>query len=245
MRMLKKIAAGLLAAALAVGLLTACSDNKVTGTAKSWNLSNTGKVLGSGGSHNQQILQTLLTYEVNGTEKYIVLSKVTFIGSKKYGVQQDNFSQSRYLVNFATKTREADNDRNSTKYQPDEVDIPLWILMREGSGGYWLLAGKNAYNGKMYYTEAFKLSAQNWYNYNRDWLSVYRGQKTVYSYEYVLYYESEDDAMPAFIRINGEGLKDAIVPVKDFRGVEYGQTVPAPYDGLVDRTSYTDGTVTK
>ena len=33
MRMLKKIAAGLLAAALAVGLLTACSDNKVTGTA--------------------------------------------------------------------------------------------------------------------------------------------------------------------------------------------------------------------
>ena len=45
MRTLKKIAAGLLAAALAVGLLTACSDNKVTGTAKSWSLSNTGKVL--------------------------------------------------------------------------------------------------------------------------------------------------------------------------------------------------------
>ena len=42
MRTLKKIAAGLLAAALAVGLLTACSDNKVTGTAKSWSLSNTG-----------------------------------------------------------------------------------------------------------------------------------------------------------------------------------------------------------
>lgn len=238
MRMLKKIAAGLLAAALAVGLLTACSDNKVTGTAKSWSLSNTGKVLEKGGA------QTLLTYEVNGTEKYIVLSTVNFIGSKKYGVQQDNSSQSRYLVNSVTKIQEADNDRNSTKYQPDEVDIPLWILMREGTGGYWLLAGKNAYNGKMYYTEAFKLSAQNG-PYDRDWLSVYRGQKTVYSYEYVLYYESEDDAMPAFIRINGEGLKDAIVPVKDFRGVEYSQTVPAPYDGLVDRTSYTDGTVTK
>lgn len=241
MRMLKKIAAGLLAAALAVGLLTACSDNKVTGTAKSWNLSNTGKVLGKGGGLRPQ---TLLTYEVNGTEKYIVLSTVNFIGSKKYGVQQDNSSQSRYLVNSVTKIQEADNDRNSTKYQPDEVDIPLWILMREGTGGYWLLAGKNAYNGKMYYTEAFKLSAQNG-PYDRDWLSVYRGQKTVYSYEYVLYYESEDDAMPAFIRINGEGLKDAIVPVKDFRGVEYSQTVPAPYDGLVDRTSYTDGTVTK
>ena len=81
MRMLKKIAAGLLAAALAVGLLTACSDNKVTGTAKSWNLSNTGKVLGKGNSHRQQSLQTLLTYEVNGTEKYIVLSTVNFIGS--------------------------------------------------------------------------------------------------------------------------------------------------------------------
>lgn len=241
--MLKKIAAGLLAAALAVGLLTACSDNKVTGTAKSWNLSNTGKVLGTGNSHRQQSLQTLLTYEVNGTEKYIVLSKVTFIGSKKYGVQQDNSSQSRYLVNFATKIREADNDRNSTKYQPDEVDIPLWILMRDGRYGYWLLAGKNAYNGKMYYTEAFKLSVQG--GSNGDWLSNYGKQNTVYSYEYVLYYESEDDAMPAFIRINGEGLKDAIVPVKDFQSVEYSQTVPAPYDGLVDRTSYKDGTVTK
>lgn len=236
--MLKKIAAGLLAAALAVGLLTACSDNKVTGTAKSWSLSNTGKVLGREGP------QTLLTYEVNGTEKYIVVGKAKFIGSKKYGVQQDNSSQRRYLVNSVTKTQEADNDRNSTKYQPDEVDIPLWILMREGTNGYWLLAGKNAYNGKMYYTEAFKLSVQNW-SYNRDWLSAYGKPNTVYSYEYVLYYESEDDAMPAFIRINGEGLKDAIVPVKDFRGVEYSQTVPAPYDGLVDRTSYTDGTVTK
>lgn len=240
MRTLKKIAAGLLAAALAVGLLTACSDNKVTGTAKSWSLSNTGKVLGI---ENGLPPQALLTYEVNGTEKYIVLSKVTFIGSKKYGVQQDNSSQSRYLVNFATKIREADNDRNSTKYQPDEVDIPLWILMREGTGGYWLLAGKNAYNGKMYYTEAFKLSVPK--GSNGDWLSAYGKQNTGYSYEYVLYYESEDDAMPAFIRINGEGLKDAIVPVKDFRGVEYSQTVPAPYDGLVDRTSYTDGTVTK
>lgn len=243
MRMLKKIAAGLLAAALAVGLLTACSDNKVTGTAKSWNLSNTGKVLGKGNSHRQQSLQTLLTYEVNGTEKYIVLSTVNFIGSKKYGVQQDNSSQSRYLVNSVTKTQEADNDRNSTKYQPDEVDIPLWILMREGTNGYWLLAGKNAYNGKMYYTEAFKLSVQA--GSNGDWLSAYGKQDTGYSYEYVLYYESEDDAMPAFIRINGEGLKDAIVPVKDFQSVVYNQTVPAPYDGLVDRTSYTDGTVTK
>lgn len=242
MRTLKKIAAGLLAAALAVGLLTACSDNKVTGTAKSWSLSNTGKVLGI---ENGLPPQALLTYEVNGTEKYIVNGKAEFIGSKTYGVQQSTSSQIRYLVNSVTKTQEADNENKGTKYQPDEVDIPLWILMREGTGGYWLLAGKNAYNGKMYYTEAFKLSAQNWYNYNRDWLSVYRGQKTVYSYEYVLYYESEDDAMPAFIRINGEGLKDAIVPVKDFRGVEYSQTVPAPYDGLVDRTSYKDGTVTK
>lgn len=79
MRMLKKIAAGLLAAALAVGLLTACSDNKVTGTAKSWSLSNTGKVLRREGGLRPQ---TLLTYEVNGTEKYIVVGKATFIGSK-------------------------------------------------------------------------------------------------------------------------------------------------------------------
>lgn len=237
MRTLKKIAVGLLAAALAVGLLTACSDNKVTGTAKSWSLSNTGKVLGREGP------QTLLTYEVNGTEKYIVVGKAKFIGSKKYGVQQSTNSQIRYLVNSVTKIQEADNDRSGTKYQPDEVDIPLWILMRNGNEGYWLLAGKNAYNGKMYYTEAFKLSVPK--ESNGDWLSAYGKQNTGYSYEYVLYYESEDDAMPAFIRINGEGLKDAIVPVKDFRSVEYSQTVPAPYDGLVDRTSYTDGTVTK
>lgn len=240
MRTLKKIAAGLLAAALAVGLLTACSDNKVTGTAKSWSLSNTGKVLGI---ENGLSPQALLTYAVNGTEKYIVNGKATFIGSKKYGVQQSTSSQIRYLVNSVTKTQEADNENKGTKYQPDEVDIPLWILMRNGNEGYWLLAGKNAYNGKMYYTEAFKLSVQK--GSNGDWLSAYGKQNTGYSYEYVLYYESEDDAMPAFIRINGEGLKDAIVPVKDFRSVEYSQTVPAPYAGLVDRTSYTNGTVTK
>ena len=240
MRTLKKIAAGLLAAALAVGLLTACNDNKVTGTAKSWSLSNTGKVLGKGGGLSPQ---TLLTYEVNGTEKYIVVGKADFIGSKKYGVQQGSSGQIRYLVNSVTKTQEADNDRSGTKYQPDEVDIPLWILMRDGTDSYWLLAGKNAYNGKMYYTEAFKLSVTK--GSNGDWLSAYGKQDTGYSYEDVLYYESEDDAMPAFIRINGEGLKDAIVPVKDFQSVEYSQTVPAPYDGLVDRTSYTDGTVTK
>ena len=227
MRTLKKIAAGLLAAALAVGLLTACSDNKVTGTAKSWSLSNTGKVLGKGGGLRPQ---TLLTYEVNGTEKYIVVGKATFIGSKKYGVQQGASGQIRYLVNSASQIQ-------------DEVDIPLCILMRDGTDSYWLLAGKNAYNGKMYYTEAFKLSVPK--ESNGDWLSAYGKQNTGYSYEYVLYYESEDDAMPAFIRINGEGLKDAIVPVKDFRSVEYSQTVPAPYNGLVDRTSYTDGTVTK
>lgn len=243
MRMLKKIAAGLLAAALAVGLLTACSDNKVTGTAKSWSLSNTGKVLGRRVGLGSQTLQTLLTYEVNGTEKYIVVGKADFIGAKKYGVQQESSGQIRYLVNSVTKTQEADNDRSGTKYQPDEVDIPLWILMKNGTDSYWLLAGKNAYNGKMYYTEAFKLSVEK--SYSGGWLRDYGEQNTVYSYEYVLYYESEDDAMPAFIRINGEGLKDAIVPVKDFRGVEYSQTVPAPYDGLVDRTSYTDGTVTK
>lgn len=240
MRTLKKIAAGLLAAALAVGLLTACSDNKVTGTAKSWSLSNTGKVLGI---ENGLPPQALLTYEVNGTEKYIVNGKAEFIGSKKYGVQKSTSGTIRYLVNSASQIQEADNDRSGTKYQPDEVDIPLWILMREGKFGYWLLAGKNAYNGKMYYTEAFKLSVQA--GSNGDWLSAYGKQNTGYSYEYVLYYESEDDAMPAFIRINGEGLQDAIVPVKDFRSVESGQTVPAPYNGLVDRTSYTNGTVTK
>lgn len=239
MRTLKKIAAGLLAAALAVGLLTACSDNKVTGTAKSWSLSNTGKVLGI---ENGLTPQTLLTYEVNGTEKYIVVGKATFIGSKEYGVQHAS-GTIRYLVNSASQIQEADNDWSGTKYQPDEVDIPLWILMRDGNFGYWLLAGKNAYNGKMYYTEAFKLSVSK--GSNGDWLSAYGKQNTGYSYEYVLYYESEDDAMPAFIRINGEGLKDAIVPVKDFQGVEYSQTVPAPYAGLVDRTSYTNGTVTK
>lgn len=239
MRTLKKIAAGLLAAALAVGLLTACSDNKVTGTAKSWSLSNTGKVLGI---ENGLTPQTLLTYEVNGTEKYIVNGKAEFIGSKEYGVQHAS-GTIRYLVNSASQIQEADNDWSGTKYQPDEVDIPLWILMRDGNFGYWLLAGKNAYNGKMYYTEAFKLSVQK--GSNGDWLSAYGKQNTGYSYEYVLYYESEDDAMPAFIRINGEGLKDAIVPVKDFQSVEYSQTVPAPYAGLVDRTSYTNGTVTK
>ena len=98
-----------------------------------------------------------MTYEVNGTEKYIVVGKAKFIGSKSMAFNRCRRADS-VPCDSVTKTQEADNDRSGTKYQPDEVDIPLWILMRDGTESYWLLAGKNAYNGKMYYTEAFKLS---------------------------------------------------------------------------------------
>ncbi len=245
MRKLKKIAAGLLASVLALGLLTSCSDSikDVTGAAKNWSMSNTGKIL-SGDAD-----QRMLTYRDEGTEKYIVRRSSgsgggkLFIGSKEYGwLSVYGSSIGKCVVDHAEKTYEKDNSWGATKFQASSVDKALWRLL-SADDLHWILAGINTYKGRQYYTEV--LSASFYGAGNGEWLGTLEGDYSLKEYTFVLYYKSEEAPMPEFIRINGEDLNDAVVSVSDFRQTKYNEAIPAPYDSLLDTTGYQEGTVTK
>lgn len=89
MKMLKRVAAGLAAAVLALGMLTACGSEK--GTPQSWAGSNLGKVLNAETLKNSRILldYTVVEGEGAGTRKYAIgmreYNKEGFIGSKDHG----------------------------------------------------------------------------------------------------------------------------------------------------------------
>lgn len=72
MKMLKRVAAGLAAAVLALGMLTACGSEK--GTPQSWAGSNLNKVLNADTLENSRILldYTVVEGEGTGTQKYAI-----------------------------------------------------------------------------------------------------------------------------------------------------------------------------
>ena len=75
MRMLKRVAAGLMAAVMALGMLTACSSDK--GTPQNWADSTLAKmVANAGGSYypvgSRSIAMTYTVVGGDGTEKYLV-----------------------------------------------------------------------------------------------------------------------------------------------------------------------------
>lgn len=76
MKMLKRVAAGLAAAVLALGMLTACGSEK--GTPQSWAGSNLGKVLNAETLKNSRILldYTVVEGEGAGTRKYAIGMRV-------------------------------------------------------------------------------------------------------------------------------------------------------------------------
>lgn len=238
MRKLKKIAAGLLTAVLALGMLTSCSSKSANidvnvSAAKNWYASNTGKLLGT---------YNMLTYQDEGTEKYIVRlssgssGKPNFIGSKEYGCLNSD-----KVVSHAKKIYENDNVQGTTKFQASDVDKALWRLL-SAEDLNWVLAGINTYEGKQYYTEVVKASFGGAIN---DWVASLDGNYSNKEYTFVLYYESEEASMPKFIRIDGQGLNDVVVNVSDFQRTKYNDVIPAPYDSLLSIVGYQEGTVTK
>lgn len=247
MRKLKKIAAGLLTAVMALGMLTSCSSKSANidvnvSAVKNWYASNTGKLLGT---------YNMLTYQDEGTEKYIVkLYRKSFIGSKEYGwLKIDANVNGSYvdncIVNHTKKTYEKDNSYNyynkTTKFQDSDVDKALWRLLSTEDLN-WVLAGINTYEGKQYYTEVVKASFGGAIN---DWVASLDGNYSNKEYTFVLYYESEEASMPKFIRIDGQGLNDVVVNVSDFQRTKYNDVIPAPYNSFLSITGYTEGTVTK
>lgn len=260
MRKLKKIAAGLLTAVLALGMLTACSSKDINVSAvKSWTASTTGKLLGNideSGNNYYEYKFRMLTYRDEGTKKYLIRTgeslggESSFIGSKEYGwLNIDANVNGSYvdncIVNHTKKTYEKDNSYNyynkTTKFQGSDVDKALWRLLNAEYLN-WVLAGINTYESKQYYTEVVKASFGGAIN---DWVASLDGNYSNKEYTFVLYYESEEASMPKFIRIDGQGLNDVVVNVSDFQRTKYNDVIPAPYDSLLSITGYTAGTVTK
>ena len=111
MRIAKRLIIGLLAAALSLSMLTACSgSDKITGTAKNWSLSNTGKVLRERESYpwNGEANDVrILRYTTAGSEeKYAIVSfgqyqGGAFVGTKTAAYQYgDNHGRNSCRVNF-------------------------------------------------------------------------------------------------------------------------------------------------
>lgn len=246
MRRLKKIAAGLLAAVLAVGMLTACSD-KVTGSAKSWELSNVGKIAGRGdGAYDNY---RMLTYKDNGATKYIVRKAENkngkaFIGTMTKGWLWNNSQLSSgdcfysYVSNWENRelmnhsSRKYKDETENKRYQGDITEECLWIFMKKESNN-WVLAGENSYEGKTYYTEAFRIG-HSLSSSGTDWKKI----------DYVFYYKSKSDTVPAFIRINAEGFAETVVEVVDLQmGGTSEDSLPQTYKKLLTiDNSYTKET---
>ena len=172
MKMLKRVAAGLAAAVLALGMLTACGSEK--GTPQSWAGSNLGKVINKDTVKNDRILldYTVVEGEGAGTQKYAIglhggyPEKVGFVGSKDYGwlsKAYTGYKESGKIVDHNQQTYIEHTSSDTTYYQPTFDEDALWYMFG-GSNlnfGYYygsqqvVMTNEEKYKGKMYHTESF------------------------------------------------------------------------------------------
>ena len=219
MKMLKRVAAGLAAAVLALGMLTACGSEK--GTPQSWAGSNLGKVLNAETLKNSRILldYTVVEGEGAGTRKYAIgmreYNKEGFIGSKDHGWL--GFSDFSYayahgkIVDHNSSTYREFTGSSvvdaSTRYQGTADEDMLWYMLRRSnlSFGYntsslsVVMTNEEKYKGKMYHTESFAL------------LNGGAGE-----YTYTFYYEAKDADKPAYLRIECLS-KSCMLKVNEFK----------------------------
>ena len=219
MKMLKRVAAGLAAAVLALGMLTACGSEK--GAPQSWAGSNLGKVLNADTVENSRILldYTVVEGEGTGTQKYAIgmygYSKEGFIGSKDYGWLGTSDYNYLYpegkIVNHNSRTyREFTGSRvddASTRYQGTADEDMLWYMLRSNnlrfgstySSQQVVMTSEEKYKGKMYHTESFAL------------LNGGAGE-----YTYTFYYETKDADKPAYLRVETLS-KSCMLKVNEFK----------------------------
>lgn len=219
MKMLKRVAAGLAAAVLALGMLTACGSEK--GTPQSWAGSNLGKVLNAETLKNSRILldYTVVEGEGTGTQKYAIgmhkYRKEGFVGSKDYGwlgtTDYDYFYPEGKIVDHNSRTyREFTGSRvddASTRYQGTADEDTLWYMFGGGNlmfGSSYnsqqvVMTNEEKYKGKMYHTESFALRNGG------------AGE-----YTYTFYYEAKDADKPAYLRIESLS-KSCMLRVNEFK----------------------------
>lgn len=213
MKMLKRVAAGLAAAVLALGMLTACGSEK--GTPQNWAGSNLGKVINKDTVTNGHILldYTVVEGEGAGTQKYAIgihkYRKEGFVGSKDYGwlSPADSGYKKGKIVDHNQKTYTEHTYRDTTHYQPTFDEDMLWYMLSSNNLGYSfnydsqqvVMTNEEKYKGKMYHTESVALRNGG------------AGE-----YTYTFYYEAKDADKPAYLRIESLS-KSCMLRVNEFK----------------------------
>ena len=231
MKMLKRVAAGLAAAVLALGMLTACGSEK--GTPQSWAGSNLGKVLNKNAVENNRILldYTVVEGEGTGTQKYAIgphkYGKEGFIGAKDYGwlgtTDYNYFYPEGKIVDHNSRTYREFTGSSvvdaSTRYQGTADEDMLWYMLSSDnlrfgstySSQQVVMTSEEKYKGKMYHTGG-------------------AGE-----YTYTFYYESKDADKPAYLRVECLS-KSCMLKVNEFKAAAESEL--GEYAYLLSTTGY-------
>ena len=243
MKMLKRVAAGLMAAVMALGMLTACSSDK--GTPQNWGDSTLAKMVANAAGSNSSVQSRsiAMTYTVvggDGTEKYLVgpyydTSGEGFIGTMEHGwLSGGNFDVMTYgkgkIVDHTKRSYKeySINGRGSTgePYDGTFDEKGVWALFFDGNA-LWspgsikvVVSNDKKYKGQMYHTETISVSIGDVY--------VSKMRK----YDYTFYFESNGTdvaEVPAYIGFESEGEK-CMVKVKEYIS---GGNLPQKYTSLL------------
>lgn len=256
MRMLKRVAAGLMAAVMALGMLTACSSDK--GTPQNWADSTLAKMVANavGSNSSVQSRSMAMTYTVvggDGTEKYLVgpyhcnggTGNEGFIGTMEHGwLSGSNFDVMEYgngkIVDHTGKSYKeySISSRGSTgePYDGTFDEKGVWALFyiyndmwaRYSDRIVVVVSNDKKYKGQMYHTETISVSIGDTYGSKRR------------KYDYTFYFESNGTdvaEVPAYISFESEGEK-CMVKVKEYIS---GGNLPQKYTSLLT----TDNSYTK
>ena len=257
MRMLKRVAAGLMAAVMALGMLTACSSDK--GTPQNWADSTLAKmVANAGGSYypvgSRSIAMTYTVVGGDGTEKYLVgpyynnggVGNAGFIGTMEHGwLSSSNFdvmeAGSGKIVNHSERSYKeySISSRGSTgePYDGTFDEKGVWALFYNYND-IWatrypdhivvVVSNDKKYKGQMYHTETISMSIGDSFGSKKR------------KYDYTFYFESNGTdvaEVPAYIGFESEGEK-CMVKVKEYIS---GGSLPQKYTSLLT----TDNSYTK
>lgn len=243
MKMLKRVAAGLMAAVMALGMLTACSSDK--GTPQNWVDSTLAKMVANAAGSNSSVQSRsiAMTYTVvggDGTEKYLVgpyydTSGEGFIGTMEHGwLSGSNFDVMTFgkgkIVDHTKRSYKeySINRRGSTgePYDGTFDEKGVWALFFDGNA-LWspgsikvVVSNDKKYKGQMYHTETISVSIGDVY--------VSKMRK----YDYTFYFESNGTdvaEVPAYIGFESEGEK-CMVKVKEYIS---GGNLPQKYMSLL------------
>lgn len=243
MKMLKRVAAGLMAAVMALGMLTACSSDK--GTPQNWGDSTLAKMVANAARSNSSVQSRsiAMTYTVvggDGTEKYLVgpyydTSGEGFIGTMEHGwLSGSNFDVMAFgkgkIVDHTKRSYKeySINRRGSTgePYDGTFDEKGVWALFFDGNA-LWspgsikvVVSNDKKYKGQMYHTETISVSIGDVY--------VSKMRK----YDYTFYFESNGTdvaEVPAYIGFESEGEK-CMVKVKEYIS---GGNLPQKYTSLL------------